>query len=187
MQRSGGQSPIGLTRRFLRPDRKTFIAFAATAPIFETMGYRMNRGLVFVFVALMAVSATAQEVSDPTVAGVIQPAGDSDLSEFLWIKRPVVVFADSPADPRYAEQIERLSESLDMLIERDVVILTDTDPAASSPLRQKLRPRGFMLVLVGKDGGVKLRKPHPWTVREITRSIDKTPERQREIDQKRGF
>lgn len=118
---------------------------------------------------------------------MIQPAGESDLSEFLWTKRPVVVFADSPADPRYAEQVELLSDGLGMLIDRDVVILTDTDPAAASPLRQKLRPRGFMLVLVGKDGGVKLRKPLPWTVREITRSIDKTPERQREVDQKRGL
>ena len=52
--------------------------------------------------------------------------------------------------------------------------------------RKKLRPRGFMLVLVGKDGGVKLRKPSPWTVREITRSIDKFPDRQREVEERRG-
>ncbi len=44
-----------------------------------------------------------------------------------------------------------------------------------------MRPAGFMLVLVGKDGGIKLRKPSPWDVREITRSIDKMPMRQREI------
>jgi hypothetical protein len=69
---------------------------------------------------------------------------------------------------------------------RDVVVLTDTDPAARSPLRQKLRPRGFMLVLVGKDGGVKLRKPLPWTVREITRTIDKMPIRQREVEERRN-
>jgi hypothetical protein len=36
-------------------------------------------------------------------------------------------------------------------------------------------------VLVGKDGGNKLRKPFPWDVREISRSIDKMPMRQREI------
>lgn len=38
-----------------------------------------------------------------------------------------------------------------------------------------------MLTLMGKDGNVKLRKPFPWHVREITRSIDKMPMRQREI------
>ena len=35
--------------------------------------------------------------------------------------------------------------------------------------------------VVGKDGNVALRKPFPWHVREITRSIDKMPMRQREI------
>ena len=64
---------------------------------------------------------------------------------------------------------------------RDVVVLTDTNPDARQPLRLRMRPRGFMLVLVGKDGGIKLRKPFPWSVREISRSIDKMPIRQREI------
>ena len=58
-------------------------------------------------------------------------------------------------------------------------------PDAKLPLRQRLRPRGFMLVLVGKDGVVELRKPLPWTVREITRSIDKMPIRQREVEERR--
>ncbi|HHC29877.1 MAG TPA: DUF4174 domain-containing protein, partial [Rhodobacterales bacterium] len=56
-----------------------------------------------------------------------------------------------------------------------------TDPAAKSPIRQELRPRGFALVLIGKDGFKYLRKPLPWDVREITRSIDKMPLRQDEI------
>jgi len=146
----------------------------------------MKRSLAFVFSALMATSISAQDASDTAPKSVIRPAGDSNLSEFLWINRPVVVFADSPADPRYAEQIERLEDGMAMLVDRDVVVLTDTDPAAATPLRKKLRPRGFMLVLVGKDGTVNLRKPRPWTVREITRSIDKTPEREREINQRRG-
>ena len=54
------------------------------------------------------------------------------------------------------------------------------------PLREKLRPRGFMLVLIGKDGGVKLRKPFPYNVRELSRNIDKMPMRQREIRERRG-
>lgn len=53
-------------------------------------------------------------------------------------------------------------------------------------MRQRLRPRGFMLVLIGKDGGVKLRKPVPWDVREISRSIDKFPLRQQEIRDRRA-
>jgi hypothetical protein len=45
----------------------------------------------------------------------------------------------------------------------------------------QLRPRGFMLALVSKDGSVFQRKPAPWDVREISRAIDKLPQRQQEI------
>ena len=70
---------------------------------------------------------------------------------------------------------------------RDVVVFVDTDPKARSALRKKLRPRGFMLAIIGKDGQIKLRKPLPWDVRELTRSIDKMPLRRQEIDEARGF
>ena len=48
-------------------------------------------------------------------------------------------------------------------------------------IRAKLRPRGFSLVLIDKDGEAKLRKPLPWDVREITHAIDKFPLRRQEI------
>ena len=67
------------------------------------------------------------------------------------------------------------------LADRDVVILIDTDPAARSDVRTQLRPRGFSMVLLAKDGTVVLRKPSPWDVREIRRAIDKLPLRQDEI------
>jgi hypothetical protein len=102
------------------------------------------------------------------------------LAEFLWLKRPVVVFADSPEDPAYETQMRLLASDPAALEERDVVVLTDTDPAAKSAIRQKLRPRGFSLVIVDKDGEAKLRKPLPWDVREISRAIDKFPLRRQE-------
>lgn len=109
-----------------------------------------------------------------------------NLDEFVWIKRPVVIFADSPADPRFIQQMQFLNAGKKELAVRDVVVLTDTDPAAQSELRDKLHPRGFMLVLIGKDGMVKLRKPFPWDVRELTRVIDKMPMRKQEIRDRRG-
>ncbi len=108
-------------------------------------------------------------------------AADVSLTDFLWLKRPVVVFADTPADPRFTEQLELLLARPEELIARDVVVLTDTDPDARSEVRLKLRPRGFQLTLIAKDGTVNLRKPAPWDVREITRAIDKWPLRQDEI------
>ena len=67
-----------------------------------------------------------------------------------------------------------------------MVVLTDTEKGAGTSLRRELRPRGFMLVLIGKDGTIYLRKPLPWSVREISRIIDKLPMRQQEVRERRG-
>ncbi|MFK7837930.1 MAG: DUF4174 domain-containing protein [Sulfitobacter sp.] len=141
----------------------------------------MKRLTPLVFAGIIATGALAEDTSASDASTLFAPATMEDLSEFRWKKRPVVVFADSADDPAYIEQLELLHAREIELEERDVIVLTDTDPAARSALRLKMRPRGFMLVLVGKDGGIKLRKPFPWSVREINRSIDKMPMRKREI------
>lgn len=146
----------------------------------------MTRIFAIVLMILIPFAIKAQDTPKPDEVAIVRPAGDSDLNEFLWTNRVIVVFADNPADPRFTEQMDLLRDELDQLGDRDVVILTDTDPAADSSVRTKLRPRGFSMVLIGKDGGVKLRKPRPWTVREITRSIDKFPDRAREVEERRS-
>ena len=108
-------------------------------------------------------------------------AADVDLADLTWIARPVVVFAESPRDPAFVEQMQELSRGSLRLVERDVIVITDTDPSAHTALRDKLRPRGFMLALLGKAGQIVLRKPLPWSVRELSRSIDKMPMRAREL------
>lgn len=103
------------------------------------------------------------------------------LAQFHWVARPVIVFADSEADPSFQRQMELLRARPEALAERDVAVIVDTNPDARSDLRRALRPRGFSLVIVGKDGEVELRKPSPWDVREISRTIDKMPLRIQEI------
>lgn len=148
----------------------------------------MKSFFTLAFLTLTPFCVTAQEAGEtavpPSDNGVLQTEID-DLSQFMWIKRPIVVFADSPADPRYVQQMQYITDRLDDLAQRDVVVLTDTDPDADSALRKKLHPRGFMLVLIGKNGTIYLRKPAPWSVREISRSIDKMPMRQQEIRDRR--
>jgi len=142
----------------------------------------MKRLAPLLALLLLGTAAFAEE----PVELEVRPAADVTLQEFLWTARLVVVFADSDADPRFSEQIALLHAGSDELVDRDVIVITDTDPAARSELREELRPRGFMMVLIGKDGGVKLRKPFPWDVREITRVIDKTPLRQQEVRDRRA-
>ncbi|MTD99571.1 DUF4174 domain-containing protein [Paracoccus sp. YIM 132242] len=111
----------------------------------------------------------------------ILPATEAEPGEFLWTARPVVVFADTPNDPAFREQMRVLEAGDAALVERDVVVITDSDPAANSAWRQQLHPRGFSLVIIDKDGQVKQRRPLPWDVREISRAIDKLPLRRQEI------
>lgn len=153
----------------------------------------MIRLIAIIFWCLAASVATAQEAETQPIVlawdadrSVVFDATSLDIDELVWIARPVVVFADSPNDPRFRQQIDLLLDRPDELAERDVIILTDTDPSAQSALRTRLRPRGFMMVLIGKDGQIELRKPAPWDVREISRSIDKMPLRQQEIEDRRA-
>ena len=113
-------------------------------------------------------------------------AADVTLDELQWIARPLVVFADTPNDPRFQQQLDLLTDRFGELAERDVIVFIDTDPDAESELRMRLRPRGYMMALVAKDGSVAFRKPSPWNVREITRTIDKMPLRQQEIEDRRA-
>lgn len=135
---------------------------------------------------LLPDTAHADEAETAISPAWILPEYEGDLSDFQWHQRLIVVFADSPEDPRFQDQLQLLSKGVEDLRERDVIVLTDSDPGKQSSLRKKLRPRGFMLVLVGKDGGVKLRKPHPWSIRELSRTIDKFPSRLREVEDRRG-
>lgn len=131
----------------------------------------------------LCLAATPVAAQDSTAGAAIIDDGDplildasqATLGEFLWLKRPVLVFADSPQDPNYLRQMELIWRDADRLPAYDIVVVTDTDPAARSEFRKRFRPRGFNLVLMDKDGVTTLRKPLPWEVREITNAMDKFP------------
>ncbi len=132
----------------------------------------MLRAYIIVLSLFLPFAAGAQEGRR---GGIVIEAPGVTLAEFQWIKRPVLVFADSPTDPNFRRQIEMIEADAGQLAEYDVVVIADADPAARSLLRQRFRPRGFGLIILDKDGLVKLRKPLPWNVREITHAIDKFP------------
>tara|TARA_B100000242_G_scaffold266253_1_gene214924 strand:- start:149 stop:619 length:471 start_codon:yes stop_codon:yes gene_type:complete len=124
-------------------------------------------------------------IANATENNFIKVDKNTNLEIYEWTHRPIVIFANSDKDPNFISQIEFLSEDTTALLERDIIVLIDTDPKFSSSLRKKLRPHGFAFVLIGKDGQVKLRKPSPWNIREIARVVDKMPIRQQEIARKK--
>ena len=138
---------------------------------------------VFFGITILSSSATAGETLAAWQANPsrIFSTSDVDLSDMVWVARPLIIFTNSPLDPTFKEQMALLQEGLNMILERDVMIVVDTNPKLKTALRKNLRPKGFVWVLIGKDGSVKLRKPFAWDMREISRVIDKMPMRQQEI------
>lgn len=150
------------------------------------------RSILLLPFLLLGLPVAAQDADAPAeaVASALSAVGpvsaaDVTIEQFLWLQRPIVVFADTQNDPLFRRQMDWIDRDLGVLDERDVVVIVDTDPDARSAVRQRLRPRGFSLVLMDKDGEVKRRMPQPQTVREITRTIDRFPLRRQEMLEQR--
>jgi hypothetical protein len=95
----------------------------------------------------------------------------------------LVVVVGQPSDPRATQQHASLEQDADGLRERDVVV-QDITPEAARRDRPGLGVRSrvaFEVLLVGKDGGVKLRRDKPVAASEITALIDTMPMRQNEM------
>jgi Domain of unknown function (DUF4174) len=130
----------------------------------------LNRRHFLALAALAPLAAVAEEAPFAPV-----PAAEVVEADLLFIRRPVIVFADTPNDPAFIRQMELLQRSYPEMAAHDVILITDTDPAQPSALRRKLHPRGFSLVLMDKDWKPSIRKPLPWEGREIVNAIDKMP------------
>ena len=176
--------------------------FPARSPIFVTTEtevtlpvttLRLSPILLAGLIALypMQSAATTDRLDDPVETGAeaeAEPEGlrildavDVDIDEFLWQWRVVAVMADTPNDPAFVQQMRDIEARAAALFERDVVVVTDTSRNSGSSLRQRLRPRGFMLAIIEKDGEVKQRRPAPRDVREINAVIDRFPLRRQEM------
>lgn len=134
--------------------------------------------------SLSAALAVALALCGPAAAQAAAEA-QPGLEELLWVARPLVVFADTPQDPRYLHQMSLLDAGAGELDNLRVEVLTDTDPAENGPLRQTLRPRGFGIVLIDTDGSIVQRRPAVTTVRELAGAIDRLPSRRQETGSRR--
>ncbi|MGR3453563.1 DUF4174 domain-containing protein [Pseudooceanicola sp.] len=127
----------------------------------------------------LAAATLARAADTPLFTPLAAETGDLDA--YRWEKRPVLVFAPSPEDPTFRRQIDLLERARPGLRDRDIVVLTDAAPGALGRLRTGLALEGFAVLLVGKDGGVKLRDDAPVAPERLFALIDRMPMRQREM------
>jgi hypothetical protein len=105
------------------------------------------------------------------------------LDEYRWRRRLLVVFAPAagaPAESLYLAQRREYARAAAVLAERDVTVLAvgaDADAARARTLRRRLGvpAAGFAVVLVGKDGGVKLRRRALLGADEVLATVDAMP------------
>ena len=123
------------------------------------------------------------------------------IESLKWEKRVLIFSASSPTNIGYKRQEQILSKGKKGMKERDLVIfkLYDehwldhnnellTEKQAIQIRKAYNLPVGeFMVVLVGKDGKVKMRKDDIVSTREIFALIDSMPMRKREIQQKKDL
>jgi hypothetical protein len=106
----------------------------------------------------------------------LQPdMSSSDLSGYVGLASLIVIFADAPDDADFVAQIDILRPSVDDLVAQNVVLLTDTAPSESGPLRQSLRPRGFSIILIDSTGTLVQRRGTVTDAQMLIRQIEQMP------------
>lgn len=140
-----------------------------------------QQGLVVQAAMLSFLLCNAALAADNSLFRPLAP-DTADLNQYRWHNRPVVIFAPSAKDADYIQQIAILNHNQAELAERDIIVLSDTSPAAHGQLRSQLKPQGFAVVLVGKDGGMKLRDTTPLSAEVLLSTIDRMPMRKAETN-----
>ena len=131
-----------------------------------------------------------------TGAAAVGPAQAmaAELSDYRWESRPLLLFAPTDSDPRLVETMRRIEASRCDFMDRDMVlgrIVTEgtstldghvVDPTQAQRLVSEfgIGADSFSVVLIGKDGGEKLRVAGVPDLQAIYAVIDGMPMRARE-------
>lgn len=96
-------------------------------------------------------------------------------------KRMLLIFADKASNPALKEQMQALKADSKGLTERDVEIHTYYGDRDVKMFQDKKIRSNYTVILVGKDGGDKMRSTSPVTTKTIFSIIDDMPMRQAEM------
>ncbi len=124
-------------------------------------------------------------IPPPHPVSLAVPASAEDfLAAYRWNRRVVLLLASRPDDPALQAQQAALAPHVPGLAERDIVVIVSADPA----LRRRLSvpAEGFAFLLLGKDGGVKLRSATPMAFGELAALVDAMPMRRDEMRRDRA-
>ncbi len=152
-----------------------------------------------IFTAAGICAAGAKDTARAEPPRFVEDAGDArTLADYRWRNRVLVIAAPRDGYALVA-QLDAFSGREDGLAERDLVVIQVSDGDAVPLFGDDAAPGAdslgeafdldpdteFTLVLVGKDGGEKLRAGEPVAADDLFALIDAMPMRAREIKAKR--
>ena len=122
-------------------------------------------------------------------------AAAAELSDSLWERRPQLVFAPTGIDPRLVETLRRIEATRCDFDSRDMVLglvvaegtstldghAIDVDESRRLMNQYAIGDNTFSVLLIGKDGGEKLRVNEVPDLQSIYAVIDGMPMRSREM------
>ena len=121
-----------------------------------------------------------------------------DLNQFQWKNRLLFIFAPEEGDSFFQALQSEISTQPDEISERDLVVFKifetgpsyqqniqiDTRTAAAIRTKFAAPPGQFTCILVGKDGGIKLRQDSQVKLEKVFNLIDAMPMRREEMRKK---
>ena len=143
----------------------------------------------FIRIALSVIVLMASAALIPARAAA------AELGDYLWQSRPLLLFAPTENDPRLVETMRRIEASRCDFADRDMVLgrivtegtstlggeVVDTNEAQRLRSEFGMGASSFSAVLIGKDGGEKLRVNDVPDLQTIYAVVDGMPMRGREM------
>lgn len=130
---------------------------------------------------------------------IISPSNAQSLSSHQWKDRLVVIYSDDPTNSTFQNQLNELKKESEGIRDRKIVIYQSINGKVKKGLVEnknwdnpeiefkKLNHSSskFEVLLIGLDGGVKLRKTDLLTTEELFGTIDQMPMRISEMRRKK--
>ena len=130
-----------------------------------------------------------------TTNGLANDLNPVDLSAYQWKNRLLILFASSEENQAYLALNEEITRQGKEVRDRDLLIFhlfekgksrLGTQPLTPGQVLSlkkhlSLPPGPFWIILIGKDGGEKLRQDRPVELKEIFQIIDAMPMRRQEM------
>ncbi len=165
----------------------------------------MQSLLPFLLLAVPLVARQPQHDNAHDADKVIVPRTVT-LTSLKENYRPLLIFSASDDDPRLHQQVELKQDQQPGLTDRRIVLIplyehtpytggiaffpdgqlgTVLKPEAAAIRRRfHIAPNDFTVILIGKDGGEKLRSHRPIPYETLRSTIDSMPMRQQEMKSK---